>query len=94
MILVVEKRKNRTTGKTTKDKTGFSTLSNAMRYAADWLEMRGREGASGAYVEVWKKQVKFGFVAYYEYDDQREITFEELAEGDPCATQPTFDSDV
>lgn len=83
MILVVEKRKDGTTGKMTKDKTGFLTLSNAMRYAADWLEMRGREGAAGAYVEVWKKKIKFGFVAYYDEDKQREITFEELAEGDP-----------
>lgn len=83
MILVVEKRKDGITGKMTKDKTGFSALSSAMRYGADWLEMRGREGADGAYVEAWQKKVKFGFVASYHNGDEQEITFEELVEGDP-----------
>ena len=79
MILMTEKKVEWATGKKMKTKMSFSGLSNALRYAADWMDVRS--GQVG--VVTWKNKVKFGFYTDLIDGYQEEISFEEIPEADP-----------
>lgn len=74
MILVTEKSKILATGKKEKNKTAFRDLSAALRYVVDWTAIHRYDIG----VEVWKKEVKFGFYTVLDNGDEYEIIVEEI----------------